>query len=124
MSTHPVDLESLRGHTPARSRSDLSALEDADLQEKFSAAIMGAMMYGAGNTNPPPAGHWLEQFWQLGRSGITPHLLAELTSRRARDAKVAELVEAAESMLDHGYKHVDRRIRLRAALAAFKDPTP
>ena len=30
-------------------------------------AITGAMMFGAQGANPPPAGHWLEQFYDIGR---------------------------------------------------------
>ncbi len=30
-------------------------------------AIIGAMMFGAQGANPPPAGHWLEQFYVIGR---------------------------------------------------------
>jgi hypothetical protein len=50
-----------------RARNDLSALDDPDWQEKFSAAIMGAMAFGAENVKQPPAGHWLAQWWDLGR---------------------------------------------------------
>jgi hypothetical protein len=43
-------------------------LDDPRLQGLFSAAISGALAFGAQNTNPPPAGHWLERFWQMGRA--------------------------------------------------------
>jgi hypothetical protein len=42
-------------------------LDDPRLQGLFSDAISGALAFGAQNTNPPPAGHWLERFWQMGR---------------------------------------------------------
>lgn len=30
-------------------------------------AVIGAMMFGAQGANPPPAGHWLEQFYVIAR---------------------------------------------------------
>lgn len=29
--------------------------------------VVGALALGAQNTNPPPEGHWAQQFWQIGR---------------------------------------------------------
>jgi hypothetical protein len=46
-------------------------LDDPRLQGLFSDAISGALAFGAQNTNPPPAGHWLERFWQMGRAEQT-----------------------------------------------------
>jgi hypothetical protein len=43
-------------------------LDDPRLQGLFSDAISGALAFGAQNTNQPPAGHWLERFWQMGRA--------------------------------------------------------
>jgi hypothetical protein len=43
-------------------------LDDPRLQGLFSDAISGALAFGAQNTNPPPTGHWLERFWQMGRA--------------------------------------------------------
>lgn len=33
-------------------------------------AITGARTYGAQNTNPPPAGHWLTPFWEMARAEV------------------------------------------------------
>jgi hypothetical protein len=30
-------------------------------------AAIGALAYGKQNSNPPPSGHWLQEFWDLGR---------------------------------------------------------
>lgn len=30
--------------------------------------IIGALVCGKQNTNPPPAGHWAQQFWEIGRA--------------------------------------------------------
>lgn len=31
-------------------------------------SVVGAMAFGYQNTNPPPAGHWGQQFWDIGRA--------------------------------------------------------
>jgi hypothetical protein len=31
-------------------------------------SIVGAMALGKQNTNPPPAGHWCQEFWDIGRA--------------------------------------------------------
>jgi len=31
-------------------------------------AILGAIVFGKQNSNPPPAGHWGQEFWNVGRS--------------------------------------------------------
>lgn len=31
-------------------------------------SVIGAMAFGRQNTNPPPAGHWGQQFWDIGRA--------------------------------------------------------
>ncbi|TCP78376.1 hypothetical protein EC849_102211 [Pseudomonas putida] len=31
-------------------------------------AILGAMAFGKQNSNPPPAGHWGQEFWDVGRA--------------------------------------------------------
>lgn len=31
-------------------------------------AILGAMAFGKQNSNPPPAGHWGQEFWDIGRA--------------------------------------------------------
>jgi hypothetical protein len=60
----PMGLEVLSATPPAPS----APLDDPRLQGLFSDAISGALAFGAQNTNPPPAGHWLERFWQMGRA--------------------------------------------------------
>ncbi|KTT19103.1 hypothetical protein [Pseudomonas parafulva] len=31
-------------------------------------AIIGAMAFGKQNNNPPPDGHWVKEFWDVGRA--------------------------------------------------------
>lgn len=40
--------------------------ENAYKRDLLDAAV-GAMALGAQNNNPPPAGHWGQRFWDIGR---------------------------------------------------------
>lgn len=43
--------------------------------------IVGALAQGAQNRNPPPAGHWGQRFWDIGREerGLHEELVAALS---------------------------------------------
>jgi len=44
---------------------------DADLsgiRKRAADAIIGALALGAQDSSPPPEGHWLQQFWDIGRA--------------------------------------------------------
>ncbi len=44
---------------------------DADpqgIRERVAAAITGALAFGSQGNNAPPAGHWLQQFWDIARA--------------------------------------------------------
>jgi hypothetical protein len=43
-------------------------LDDPHLQKCFGDAIEGALAFGAQGINPPPPGHWLQRFWDIGRA--------------------------------------------------------
>ena len=58
-------------HPPAQTQGEsryTGVLDDPKMQELFSSTIMGAIAFGAQGTNPPPAGHWLTNFWDIGRA--------------------------------------------------------
>lgn len=61
-------------------------------------AIIGVIAFGKQNSNPPPAGHWGQEFWDIGRADgeQQEHLLAELT--QARD-QLKDLLSAATEAL-------------------------
>ncbi|MFT8233712.1 hypothetical protein ACLNBI_19440 [Pseudomonas guariconensis] len=61
-------------------------------------AIIGVMAFGKQNSNPPPAGHWGQEFWDIGRAEgeQQEHLLTELT--QARDQLNALLSAATEAL--------------------------
>jgi hypothetical protein len=44
---------------------------DADpqgIRARVVSAVVGAMAYGASNTNKPPEGHWLNEVWDIARN--------------------------------------------------------
>lgn len=51
----------------AMRRSGLSIDGDNAYKRDLIDCIVGALMLGKQGVNPPPAGHWLEQFWQMAR---------------------------------------------------------
>ncbi len=38
------------------------------IRKRAADAIIGTLALGAQDSSPPPAGHWLQQFWDLGRA--------------------------------------------------------
>ena len=96
-------------------------LDDPRLQELFSNAIDGALTLGYQNSSPPPDGHWLARFWNIGRQAATPapaepnaeryrrvlgHLLTWLAHNLPFDvwtrAKHSEPWKAGEAVLREG----------------------
>ncbi|MDG9886298.1 hypothetical protein CSV86_014890 [Pseudomonas putida CSV86] len=80
-----------------RRRGGLSLDGDNAYKSSLCDVIVGSLACGKQNNNPPPAGHWCEQFWEIGRAEgeQQAHLLAELTQARdQRDALLSAAVEA------------------------------
>lgn len=48
--------------------SGLSIDGDNAYKRDLLDSVVGAMAFGYQNTNPPPAGHWGQQFWDIGRA--------------------------------------------------------
>lgn len=55
-------IRNLRKRTP---------LDTPRLQQLFGDAIEGALAFGFQGNNPPPEGHWLWRFWNIGRAEAT-----------------------------------------------------
>jgi hypothetical protein len=50
---------------------DITYSIDADpsgIRKRAADAIIGALTLGAQDSPPPPEGHWLQQFWNIGRA--------------------------------------------------------
>jgi hypothetical protein len=42
--------------------------DPAGIRKRVAEAVVGALAFGAQNVRPAPAGHWLGQFWEIGRA--------------------------------------------------------
>ena len=54
-------------------RAGLSIDGDNAYKRDLCDSIVGALALGAQNTNPPPAGHWCQRFWDIGREERAMH---------------------------------------------------
>ncbi len=77
-------------------RRGLSIDGDNAYKRDLCDTIVGALALGAQNTNPPPADHWAQQFWQIGRE-----------ERAGSEELVAALTLAVErwTLLANEFKH-------------------
>ena len=73
----------------AQTRAHYSIDADPDgIRERVSDAITGALSFGAQGVHKPPAGHWLEPFWDMARAereATVPPTVDEATARRLDD---------------------------------------
>ena len=62
-------------------RRGLSIDGDNAYKRDLLDAVVGALAFGAQNNNPPPAGHWGQRFWDIGREerGLHEELVAALS---------------------------------------------
>lgn len=61
-------------------RRGLSIDGDNAYKRDLLDSVVGAMAFGVQNHNPPPAGHWGQRFWDIGREerALAEELLADL----------------------------------------------
>jgi hypothetical protein len=62
--------DAIRESTPTAAPAMAYSL-DADpsgIRKRAADAIIGALALGAQDSSPPPEGHWLQQFWDIGRT--------------------------------------------------------
>ncbi|WP_226501449.1 hypothetical protein [Pseudomonas sp. MWU16-30322] len=65
-------------------RRGLSIDGDNAYKRDLLDAVVGALAFGAQNNNAPPAGHWGQRFWDIGREerGLHEELVAALKLNR------------------------------------------
>lgn len=63
----PSPESNLNNALDALRRNGLSIDGDNAYKRDLLDAVVGALALGAQNTNPPPAGHWGQRFWDIGR---------------------------------------------------------
>ncbi|MCU1773254.1 hypothetical protein [Pseudomonas sp. 13B_3.2_Bac1] len=65
-------------------RRGLSIDGDNAYKRDLLDSVVGALAFGAQNSNPPPTGHWGQRFWDIGREerGLHEELVAALKLTR------------------------------------------
>ncbi|GGK45839.1 hypothetical protein SAMN04490189_4554 [Pseudomonas koreensis] len=65
-------------------RHGLSIDGDNGYKRDLLNSVVGSLAFGAQNKNPPPAGHWGQRFWDIGREerGLHEELVAALKLNR------------------------------------------
>lgn len=80
----PSPESNLNNALDALRRNGLSIDGDNAYKRDLLDAVVGALALGAQNSNPPPAGHWGQRFWDIGREerGLHEELVAALKLAR------------------------------------------
>ena len=89
-------------------RQGLSIDGDNAYKRDLCDTIVGALALGAQNNNPPPAGHWGQLFWDIGRE------------ERALTEELVEVLKGVQKRCERmGYVGVDGQYlkHVRAAIA-------
>lgn len=80
----PSPEANLNNALDALRRQGLSIDGDNAYKRDLCDMIVGALAMGAQNSNPPPAGHWGQRFWDIGREerALTEELVTALQAAR------------------------------------------
>lgn len=80
----PSPEANLNNALDALRRQGLSIDGDNAYKRDLCDMVVGALALGAQNNNPPPPGHWAQQFWDIGREerSLTEELVAALKLTR------------------------------------------
>ncbi|MNV00620.1 hypothetical protein D3C71_907900 [compost metagenome] len=80
----PSPEANLNNAIDALRRQGLSIDGDNAYKRDLCDMVVGALAMGAQNSNPPPAGHWGQCFWDIGREerGLHEELVAALKLTR------------------------------------------
>lgn len=70
-------------------------------------AIVGALAMGAQNTNPPPADHWGQRFWDIGREerASSEKLLKALTALTQIAGECEQIASNYSGTIDGIFEH-------------------
>ncbi|MFJ3121094.1 hypothetical protein ACIPI6_31710 [Pseudomonas protegens] len=89
-------------------KNGLSIDGDNAYKRDLCDSIVGALAFGAQNRNPPPPGHWGQEFWEIGREERA--ITDELVSVAQEALSVINKIKPA----NHGN---GTQVRLAAAIA-------
>jgi len=100
-------------------RRGLSIDGDNAYKRDLLDCVVGALATGAQNSNPPPAGHWGQRFWDIGPAEREQHEEMVATLRESRQVIAMALKTGAPDWFDTDEKvalHVTVQ-RIDAAIA-------
>ncbi|OOW99239.1 hypothetical protein Xgly_03325 [Xanthomonas citri pv. glycines] len=91
--------------------------DPAGIRSRVADCIVGTMMVGAQNHTPPPAGHWLEPFWNMARADATQPQPAAVPVDERQDAAIVEAAKLAYGLLWMGTNLTGPDLAHRARVA-------
>lgn len=115
----PSPEANLNNALDALRRQGLSIDGDNAYKRDLCDMIVGALAVGAQNSNPPPAGHWGQRFWGIGREERGMHEEMVATLRESRQVITMALKTVSPDWFDTDEKvaqHVTVQ-RIDAAIA-------
>ena len=88
-------------------RNGLSIDGDNAYKRDLLDAVVGALAFGAQNTNPPPAGHWGQRFWDIGREerAGSEALLKALTALTQIAGECEQIASNYSGTIDGIFEH-------------------
>lgn len=96
----PSPEANLNNALDALRRQGLSIDGDNAYKRDLLDAAVGALALGAQNSNPPPAGHWGQRFWDIGREEREQHEEMVATLRESRQVIAMALKAGAPVWFD------------------------
>ena len=94
-------------------RRGLSIDGDNAYKRDLCDSIFGALAFGAQNTNPPPADHWGQRFWDIGREerAMQEELLESLSNLVGLAKLGAARLDKYHAALAHAEAVISKAIR-------------
>lgn len=88
-------------------RRGLSIDGDNAYKRDLLDCVVGALATGAQNSNPPPAGHWGQRFWDIGREerASSEHLLKALTELTQIAGECEQIASNYSGTIDGIFEH-------------------
>jgi len=103
----PSPEASLNNALDALRRRGLSIDGDNAYKRDVLDSAVGAMAFGAQNRNPPPAGHWGQRFWDIGREerASSEYLLKALTALAQIAGECEQIASNYSGTIDGIFEH-------------------
>jgi len=103
----PSPESNLNNALDALRRNGLSIDGDNAYKRDLLDCVVGALATGAQNSNPPPAGHWGQRFWDIGREerASAERLLNALTALTQVAGECEQIASKYSGTIDGIFEH-------------------